>query len=258
MSINISFIIFLIQLVSSQITDCPQRCTCGYYVDALFVDCKRAGYKSIPELPINVEYLYLQHNDLRWLDDGVTDFSNYENLTYIKLENNPKLSGISRNFFSGNKKLAFVFMKNTGIINFTGFEVPDISILEANSDSIRSFDFDSFVDANKGSNQSMSIKIGGQNLDYITAENKFAMTQEMDISMQVSETGQFDITKILAKFPSAKSFQMYSKWDFIGDVSLAKLTFTHPFYDELKTFNLYGFADVTELLKLQKILSLAT
>lgn len=252
MSINSSSILFLLNLVSSQIIDCPAKCNCGYYVDALFVDCKRAGFTSIPDLPANVEYLYLQHNDLRWLDEGVTDFKKYENLTYIKLENNPKLSGISRNFFSNNKKLEFVFMKNTGIINFSGFEIPNLSILEVNSDSMESFDFDSFVDANKKTNQSISIKIGGENLESIKAENKFSMTQKIDISIQVSESGKFDITRILAKFVNAQTLQMYSKWDFIGDLSLAKLTFSQPFYDELKTFNLFGFGDVTKFLKLPK------
>ena len=240
---------------SLQETSCPAKCNCGFYVDALYVDCKRAGYTSIPELPENVEYLYMQYNDMRWIDESLNNFTAYQNLSYVNLDNNPKLSGITENIFSKNEKLEFLFMKNSGIRHFSGFTIPKMSVFEANSDSMISFDLDSFVLSNKNLKKSdgeapVSIKIGGKQLTSINTETKYSLVPRVDISIEVAETGEFDIPKILSKFPNARNFQMYGSWQFFGDLSLASLKFTNPFYDNLQQFNLYAFSDISDFLKM--------
>ena len=83
---NIGLITVISSLFSTCVTssDCPSGCICQNYNK--IVKCDDAGFITIPNLPIEVEILSLDNNDLRWLDEAVTDFSKYENLTQISIE----------------------------------------------------------------------------------------------------------------------------------------------------------------------------
>ena len=115
-------------------------------ISLYYIDCSNAGYTKIPTLPTYVRNLNMDDNDLRYLDETLSDFSNYTELRQIELNNNFKLSGVSKNFFKHNKQLRYISMKNSGIKEFSGFIVPDLWDLDVESDELEVFDMDSFIE----------------------------------------------------------------------------------------------------------------
>merc|ERR1712127_352212 len=248
---SVPFIPIIDDLWVSSGDDCPELCSCQN--EGKIVDCSNAGYQTLPDLPENVENLNLDNNDFRWLDASTTDFSMYENLTQVSIYNNAKLSGISETVFSNNLKLQEVYLQQSGIKNFGGVHVPDLKVLDVYSNVQESFDMDAFVEANKMVNSENEIKLnfGGNSLVSVKAESKFSMINDFVFNIvNVSDLGEFDVSKMLSKFPNAREFAMsgYQKDSF----NLASLTCSHPFYENLKSFSLVGFSDVSSFLKLPK------
>merc|ERR1712226_1054948 len=191
--------------------DCPELCTCSPFdsnSDGISVNCENVGLTTLPELPEDVVSLNLNNNDLRWLDESITDFSIYPDLMEITIADNVKLSGVSEMLFAKNLKLKSVNLQNHGIKNFGGVYVPNLSYLNIESDSLVNFDMDSFVEMNSIGNSMnpVSLIFGGYSLMNVKVDSVFSMLNEMDIQINgVSDSGTFDITKILIKFPNTRS-----------------------------------------------------
>merc|ERR1711936_438504 len=97
----------------------------------------------------------------------------------------------------------------------------------------------------------VSLIFGGYCLMNVKVDSVFSMLNEMDIQINgASDSGTFDITKMLIKFPNTRSFVMTANEN--TGRNLATLQFSHPFYDTLKVFGLIRFMDVTGFLNLRK------
>nr|XP_043894870.1 fibromodulin-like [Solea senegalensis] len=84
-------------------TDCPLECDCpSAFVTAMY--CHNRNLQHVPYVPSHMKYVYLQHNQITGIQDGV--FDNATNLVWVVLFGNQLSSDkIGKNVFSKLKKL---------------------------------------------------------------------------------------------------------------------------------------------------------
>lgn len=87
----------------SENVDCPLECNCPpTYPTAMY--CNNRNLQHVPYVPSHVKYVYLQHNQITGIQDGV--FDNATNLVWIVLLHNKLNSDkIGKNVFSKLKNL---------------------------------------------------------------------------------------------------------------------------------------------------------
>ncbi|XP_034446715.1 fibromodulin [Hippoglossus hippoglossus] len=83
--------------------DCPLECDCpSTYFTAMY--CHNRNLQHVPYVPSHIKYVYLQHNQITGIQDGV--FDNATNLVWVVLFNNQLNSDkIGNNVFSKLKSL---------------------------------------------------------------------------------------------------------------------------------------------------------
>ncbi|KAL3974619.1 plastin-2 [Sarotherodon galilaeus] len=83
--------------------DCPLECNCpSAYPTAMY--CHSRNLQHVPYVPSHIKYVYLQHNQITSIQDGV--FDNATNLVWIVLFHNKLTSDkIGKNVFSKLKNL---------------------------------------------------------------------------------------------------------------------------------------------------------
>jgi len=233
---------------------CPEYCQCNYTpAIGMWVSCSGefhgGRYETLPKFPESMTRLQFNGQDIRSLDSSINDFSNYTLLEFVDISDNNYLSFISPDFFAGNLKLYYVVADNIGIKYFPGLTVPDLMYLRTNGPNnlIESFDMDEFVESNLASKLGPSIRmiIGGPNLKTIKADSRSAIVRNSNVEDslfidELSDEAEIDVTKATMKLPCLTDLDIQS---YSGNVSrdsmgLAKLSYSFPFYDTLKRFQL--------------------
>lgn len=91
-----------------QAEECPLECDCpSHFPTAMY--CHSRNLQHVPYVPSHIKYVYLQHNQIAGIQDGV--FDNATNLVWIVLFNNQLNSDkIGKNVFSKLKNLDRLFL----------------------------------------------------------------------------------------------------------------------------------------------------
>ena len=144
-----------------------------------------------------------------------------------------------------------------GIKKFPGVFLPDLKTFDVFSDQLETFDMDAFVELNRVVNVDNGIVfvMGGENFVGVNVESRVSMMNVIYIRFySVSSEGEFDVSKMLSKFPKCKNFDMAGSLTQNGYVgsNLATLKFSYPFYENLELFGLVGFGDISGFLNLPK------
>ena len=72
------------------------------------------------------------------------------------MSENSKLSFVDENSFTLNLKLEEINLDDTAITSFSGFVAPGLKYLSLNSDALKSFDMDGFVEKINGNEYDVS------------------------------------------------------------------------------------------------------
>ncbi|XP_038579638.1 fibromodulin [Micropterus salmoides] len=94
--------------------DCPLECDCpSTYPTAMY--CHSRNLQHVPYIPSHIKYVYLQHNQITGIQDGV--FDNATNLVWVVLFHNQLNSDkIGKNVFSKLKNLERLFLDHNDLI----------------------------------------------------------------------------------------------------------------------------------------------
>lgn len=93
--------------------DCPLECDCpSTYPTAMY--CHSRNLQQVPYVPSHIKYVYLQHNQITGIQDGL--FDNATNLVWVVLSHNQLNSDkIGKNVFSKLKNLDRLFMDDNAL-----------------------------------------------------------------------------------------------------------------------------------------------
>lgn len=88
--------------------DCPLECDCPLrYPTAMY--CHGRNLQHVPYVPSQIKYVYLQHNQINGIQDGV--FDNATNLVWVVLHHNRlNFEKIGKNVFSKLRNLDWLFL----------------------------------------------------------------------------------------------------------------------------------------------------